>query len=305
MTIFVLMSKKIRYELYDAALSVEENAQRLGCSPSSIRKYIRTKEIDRKFDVAYNRWKTITDYNKQNTNSTYAEKHRVLGFSINTIKRYEAMSEDDIYQSKRDTEKISDFDVKNRNSVKSVSSSQTEVLLWIMHLYNEDKPFDADLTASLLKFYKKVPFPNHLFDKYPQLEKVKNLDETDTMPDGSFSSIVYDLPFVVSSGQSSIIKERFTYFHTIKELYYANDEMLMRSYRLLQHGGLLVVKTMDFCYAGKQYWISDYVLNKAKEIGLELLDKFILIANVKLFSRTHVQHHARKWHSYFFVFRKP
>ena len=229
----------------------------------------------------------------------------VLDWETIAREALQAMSEDDIYQSKRDTEKISDFDIRNKNAIKSVSSSQTEILLGIMHLYNEDKPFDADLTASLLKFYRKVPVPNHLYDKYPQLSEVNNLDETDMLPDGSFTSIIYDLPFIVSSGRTSVIKDRFTYFVSVKELYDANDEMLMRSYRLLQHEGLLVVKTMDICYAGKQYWVADYVLNKAKDLGLELLDKFILTSQWRLFSRTRVQHHARKYHSYFFVFRKP
>ena len=305
MTIFVEMSKKIRYELYDAALSVEENAQRLGCSPASIRKYIRTKEIDRKFDVAYHRWKTITDYNKKNPNSTYAEKHRVLGYSINTIKRYEAMCEDDIYQSKRDTEKVSTFDIINKNSIKSVSNSQKDVLLWIMRLYNHEKPFDADLTASLLKFYKEVPVPQHLFDKYPQLPQVKNLEEAELLPNASFSSIIYDLPFIVSDETMSMMKSRFNYFTSINDLYAANDSMLNLSYRLLKSKGILVVKTMDINNMGKQYWVSDYVFQKASEMGFTLLDKFILVANMKLLRRTHSQHIARKNHSYFFVFRKP
>ena len=143
-----------------------------------------------------------------------------------------------------------------------------------------------------------------MFDKYPQFDRIKPLNEADALPNESFASIVYDLPFVVSQGKTSIIKDRFTYFESTEELFAVNDEMLDRAYRLLQKRGLLVVKTMDIVYAGKQYWVSDYVLNKAKEKGLELLDKFILVANFKLFSRTHAQHHARKWHSYFFVFRK-
>lgn len=292
------------YELYDPALSVEGNAELLGCSKSTVRKYIHKNEIDRKFDVSYSRWKAINDYKAKNPKSTYAEKHRVLGYSVNTIKKYEALTEEQLFQSNRNTDKVSDFDIRNKNAIRSVSNNQNSILKWIIHLYNDDKTFDADLTASQLAFYKQVQKPSELFDKYPQLDEVRNLSEADSLPDESFDSIIYDLPFIVSHGRTSIIKERFTYFKTIKELYDANDEMLNRAYRLLRTNGVLVVKTMDIVYAGKQYWVSDYVLSQANKKGLELLDKFILVANFKLFSRTHTQHHSRKWHSYFFVFRK-
>ena len=80
--------------------------------------------------------------------------------------------------------------------------------------------------------------------------------------------------------------------------------MLERSYRLLKQQGLLVVKTMDVCHGNKQLWISDYVIQKATELGFELIEKFILLSNLRLFARTHQQKVARKYHSYFFVFRK-
>ena len=285
-------------------MSVEDNAELLGCSPASVRKFIRSRDIDRKFDAAYCKWKAVKDYSSKHPNSSYSEKRKVLGLSVNTIKKYEALTEKQVFQSKRDTSKISQFDIRNKNAIRSVSNNQNEILHWIIHLYNNDKTFDADLTASKLFFYKQVQKPEHLYDKYPQLNEVRNLSDTDSLPDGAFDSVIYDLPFIVSNGQTNIIKERFTYFQSVTELYEANDEMLDRAFRLLRHNGLLVIKTMDVVYAGKQYWVSDYVLNKAKEKGLELLDKFILVANFKLFSRTHTQHRSRKWHSYFFVFKK-
>lgn len=296
--------KRIQYELYDPSLSVEDNAVVLGCSPATVRKFIRSRDIDRKFDAAYCRWKAVKDFNSKHPDSSYSEKRKVLGLSVNTIKKYEALSEEQVFRSKRDTNKISQFDIRNKNAIRSVSNNQTEILRWIIHLYNNDKTFEADLTASKLYFYKRVPKPVHLYDKYPQLDEVKNLSEADSLPEGVFTSIVYDLPFVISQGKTSIIRERFSHFHTVEELYGANDEMLDRAYRLLHNNGILVVKTMDVASMGKQYWVSDYVLAKAKEKGLELLDKFILVANVKLFCRTRAQHCSRKWHSYFFVFKK-
>ena len=134
---------------------------------------------------------------------------------------------------------------------------------------------------------------------------MKPLDEVDLLPDESFHSVVYDLPFIVSSGAMSKIKERFTYFESIDEIYRANDEMLERSRRILKEQGLLIVKTMDVCHGNKQLWISDYVVQKAYDLGFQLIEKFILLSNLRLFARsTHQQKVARKYHSYFFVFRK-
>jgi hypothetical protein len=276
----------------------------MGCSVAAVRKFVRMKGIDRKYDVTFVRWKRIHDYCKENPEATNAEKKAALGYSINTIKKYENLSEEQIYKSKRDTWKVSDFDIRNRNAIKSISNNQNEILGWILHLYNEDRTFEADLTASLLVFYKTIPTPKHLYDKYPQLPQVKDLKEVDALPDGSFSSIVYDLPFILSNNSSSVIKERFTNFFSVEEMFTANDEMLERSYRLLQTDGLLVVKTMDTSINGKQYWVSDYVLRNAQDMGLELIDKFILTSSYRLISKTKVQHLARKYHSYFFVFRK-
>ena len=299
------MSKRIRYERYNPALSVKENAEALGCSEAAIKKYLRQNQMDRKYDSTYIRWKRIHDLKRQHPDYSLKRKSVELGYSINTIRKYEAMSEAELDESFRDTDKVSNFDIKNSNCVKSISKSQDEILLWIMQLYNDCKPFDADLTYSKGFFYKHIPEPPHKYDKYPQISGVKNLDEVDTLSDSSFASIVIDLPFIISDRHSdSVIKDRFLYFDSVEEAFETNLLMLTRAKRLLSDSGILVMKTMDCAYAGKQYWISDFVIQKAQEMGFELLDKFILLSNFRLFSKTRRQHRARKFHSYFFVFRK-
>jgi tRNA G10 N-methylase Trm11 len=160
------------------------------------------------------------------------------------------------------------------------------------------------LTYSIGNFYRQIPKPQYKYDKYPQVEGVIPLFEADLLPNESFNSIVFDLPFIVSNGAMSKIKERFTHFESVDELYAANDEMLERSCRLLKKQGILIVKTMDISHGNKQIWISDYVITKAEKLGLELIEKFILLSNLRLFPRTHQQRVARKYHSYFLIFRK-
>lgn len=62
---------------------------------------------------------------------------------------------------------------------------------------------------------------------------------------------------------------------------------------------------MDCYYANKQYWVCNYVQNKAKEIGFELEDIFILLSKTQWpSSHGYIQHTAKKNHSYFYVFKK-
>ena len=267
-------------------------------------KYLRGKDIDRKYDGLYVKWKKIQDFYKQNPTSSLRQASNEIGYSINTIRKYKNISEDELCVLKRDIQKVSSFDIRNKNSIKTISYDQTEILAWIMTLYNNRCPFDCDLTASKCIFWKSLPKPQYLYDKYPQVEGVKPLSEADLLPNESFNSIVFDLPFIVSNGAMSKIKERFTHFESVEDLYQAKDEMLERSYRLLKKQGLLVVKTMDISHGNKQIWISDYVIRKAEELGLELIEKFILLSNLRLFARTHQQRVARKYHSYFLVFKK-
>lgn len=295
---------KIAYELYDANLSIRENAQKLGCSEAALRKYIKQTGADRRYDAYYSRWKRIKDYFKINPSATLLEANQELGYSIHTIRKYKKVSEQELEQAFRDTSKVSNFDIKNKNAIKSISYSQTDILSWIMKLYNDSKPFECDLTASKCIFWKSLPKPQYLYDKYPQVEGIKPLSEADLLPNKSFSSIVYDLPFIVSNGAMSKIKERFTHFESVEELYQANDEMLERSCRLLKKQGILIVKTMDISHGNKQIWISDYIIKKAEKLELELIEKFILLSNLRLFPRTHQQRVARKYHSYFLIFRK-
>lgn len=294
----------IPYELYNPNLSLAENCEVLGCSVSSLKKYLHRKEVDRAFDEKFKRWKVVNDYFSKNPSASLRKASEDLNLSVNTIRKYRSLAEDEIV-SKRDKEKMSYFDIRNRNVIKSISYSQDEILSWILKLYNHGKTFDCDLTASKCVFWKSIPRPLNLFDKYPQLEEVRDLSEADKLPDCSFNAIIYDLPFIVSNPNTpNNIKDRFTYFTSVDEAYSVNLEMLHRAYRLLSKGGLLVVKTMDCLSQNGQLWISDYVVQKSQGIGLAMIDKFILLSHYKLLSKTRQQHIARKYHSYFLVFRK-
>ena len=290
---------------YNPALSVKKNAELCGVSEASIRKYIKANNIDRRRDSALFKQQSILALKEKNPDISIAEIIRQTGYSFNTIKKYLTSYKN---PSIIDTNKVSRFDVSNKTVIKSVSDNQEEILYNILRLYVKSDRYDCDFTYSIGNFYKNIPKPNLKFDKYPRVEGVQPLEEAENIPDGSLNSVVVDLPFIVKNHshitEKSLIINRFECFDTAEELYQANDDMVSLSYRVLAKGGYLIVKTMDTCSYQGQIWTSEYVYNKAKDVGFEMVDKFILTFPFRYIFYKGKQRHARKYHSYFLIFRK-
>ena len=300
------MPKKstIHYK-YNPALSIKENAVLCGVSESAIRKYIKENNIDRRRDSAIHKQKTILALKENNPDISIAEIVRQTGYSTNTIKKYINTPEN---HSKIDTNKVSKFDVSNKTVIKSISDDQEEILYNILKLYVNKDRYDCDFTYSIGNFYKHIPQPYLKFDKYPQVEGVQPLEEAENIPDSSLNSVVVDLPFIIKDNkyvnEKSLIINRFNCFADDKALYAANDYMLELSHRVLTKNGVLVLKTMDICSPYGQIWVTNYVCNKAVKLGFELVDKFILTLSNRYIFYKGEQRHARKYHSYFLIFRK-
>ena len=301
------MAKSIIASKYNPCLSVAENAERCGVSESAIRKYIRTNGIDRNYDNKVAKQKAVLALREKNPAMSLAEMARKLGYSVNTIKKYLTL---DNAQSETATSKVSTFDVKkNVNNIKSFSFSQDEILSNILHLYAHSETFECDLTYSIGVFYKHLPQPAMKFDKYPQSEDVRPLEEAYNIPDNSLSSIICDLPFIVrghgKENNAGQLVERFNFFATAEEAYQANLEMITLAFRKLKRGGYFIMKSMDVRCKAHTLWLNAYIQVEAMKLGFVMIDLFILTTKSRmLYYRGEKQNHARKYHSYFFVFRK-
>ena len=292
--------------VYNPFQSIDDNAKQNKVSASTIRKYIKDNGIDRRFDEQKAKFMKVKELQKSNPSITISEIQKKLGYSFYTAKKYLELDEKDL---KLNDGKLSSFDLSNAdNLVKSVSDNQDEILKGILKLYIKKGRFDCDLTLSKVVFYKNIPKPQYIFDKYPLSNEVYPLDEAYNLDNEIFESIVLDLPFLVKDSigaATSIISQRFNSFRTIEELYDTNEKLMKLAYRLLSSKGYLIMKTMDINVNGKQYWINNYIQNLAIKIGYEITDTFILISKTKILStKGCYQHCARKWHSYFFVFKK-
>jgi hypothetical protein len=206
---------------------------------------------------------------------------------------------------------------KDFKIVKSVYGSNYEVIKNIMELYEIEK-FDLDCTYSKGSFWKDLPHPTHKTDIYPYNDSVIEASSEDLpFDDNSMKSIMWDPPFViVGSGKghkkckegSSIIAKRFEGYGTYDDLKSNYYDTMKELFRITDKGGFVVMKCQDTVSGGKQYFSHVMVMNMANKIGFYPRDLFILTSNVRVnaFNGTKwtKQYHARKYHSYFWVFEK-
>jgi hypothetical protein len=207
--------------------------------------------------------------------------------------------------------------IDNSNIISTVSYDQLEILENILKLYVPSGVFDVDPTYSKGNFYKsgRIPQPTYKFDLYPQVGMSDDVEEASStdLPLGaeSVNSINFDPPFVIG-GQtykaakdgSCITAKRFGNFVSWDELRTMYGASLAEFYRILKPNGVLVFKCQDCVAGGKQHMSHAWIMYKAVELGFYPKDLFVLVAKNRVIDGRFAQQHARKFHSYFWVFLK-
>ena len=309
--------------LYDPSLSVEDNAANCQVSVPTINLWLRTNQVDRLRDSMCLRYKKVKQVQRQHPDWSRRRVAQETGFAINTVRKYWDMDKFDVPTSQN---KISTLDTSNSKFlIKSISNNQQEILNNIIKLYIKEGFIQADFTFSCGSLYTGgscsnniVPFPQLRFDKFPTQGEGKNkmhgikdgifpLSYAERIEDGTLHSCIVDLPFLVVKkewAKNYKIHQRFNSFNDMKEATEANKYMLKLSYDKLQKKGIMIMKTQDIYTAGHQIWFSHLVHQWAEEQGFSVIDKFILTSNTRMLSAGMNQKCARKYHSYFFVFRK-
>jgi len=203
---------------------------------------------------------------------------------------------------------------KKIDVISSVCNSNYEAIKNIMTLHNIEQ-FDLDCTYSKGAFWKNLPQPIHKTDLLPINDSV-TLSNSENLPfeDNSMKSIMYDPPFVIAGKSykdnqegSSIIAKRFegyTSYNELKENYF---KTLKELYRITDINGLVIMKCQDTVSGGKNHFTHSMVMNMAFHVGFYPKDLFILLSKNRLNSfgtKWSQQLHARKYHSYFWVFEK-
>ena len=197
--------------------------------------------------------------------------------------------------------------------IQTLRYDQEVIIQDILKLHSPNGVIDVDLTYSVGKFYKgAIAQPRYKFDIDPQLPGVVYGCATEiALPDDSVGTIMFDPPFLATTGPSlkkksgNIINKRFGVFPNEKDLHVFYSRVLRETYRVVKNDGILIFKCQDKVSSGKQYFSHCYIFNEAVSIGWFAKDLFILGAKNRVVANwQRKQKHARKYHSYFWVFKK-
>ena len=192
--------------------------------------------------------------------------------------------------------------------MKSITDNEDDILLGIMQLHNGGEPFDLDPTFSKGSFYRtgRVPVPHYRYDLHPVRDDVVWADVTALpLADQSIKSIIFDPPFMFAPhGQAgkNAANRRFTMFATWGELERTYRAALREFTRILRPKGIVAFKCQD--YTDNHTTMTHcHVWQWATEVGFYAKDLFIRYRSYgPAYNPALTQRHARKFHSYWFVF---
>ena len=193
--------------------------------------------------------------------------------------------------------------------IKSVCETNTEALESISNLFLGGKGFDLDPTYSKGNFYKTFPEPKFKSDSVSQFDDVTECDCKNLrhFKCSELNSIIFDPPFMFGKHgktDQNIMTKRFTMFDSWEQLETMYKSSLKEFYRILKKNGVLAFKCQDYTDS-KTTLTHCFVHNWALEIGFKTEDLFIMIfKGGRIWNSNLVQRHARKFHSYWYVFKK-
>ena len=194
--------------------------------------------------------------------------------------------------------------------IPSIGFDQHEILLDIMQLHCPGG-FELDPTYNVGGFYQHsgIPRPRYCFDIKSLRPECEQADCRHLpLPDNSIRSAIFDPPFFATtqkSGKGGLMPQKYSYVEKMRDLHELYEDCLRELSRVLAPQGILIFKCQD-CVNGRSNWFTHvWICNKAEEFGFWAIDLFIKLNKSAPIPWNFVeQHHARKMHSYFWVFKK-
>lgn len=201
-----------------------------------------------------------------------------------------------------------------KKTIQSVGYDEQEIIKDILYLHCDGASIDCDPTYSIGNFYKDgLQKPKYKFDLNPQLPEVTQADVRKLpLADNSINILMFDPPFVIggityteADEGSCIIPKRFMQFESFDELKEMYSQSLKEFSRIVAENGIIIFKCQDCVASAKQYFSHCWIMYEAIKFGFYPKDLFIYAVKNRMISVTpESQQHARKFHSYFWVFEK-
>lgn len=196
--------------------------------------------------------------------------------------------------------------------IQSISFDQDQLIEDILTLHSPRGIIDFDPTFSKGVFYRgKIEAPRVKSDLIINpAAKEEDIIQADVQnlpfENESFGCIMFDPPFVICQQKNPNNKmyNRFGGFKSYDELKEMYINSLNELYRVCKNKGTLIFKCQDVCNANKNYFTHTKVMDWAIAAGFYPKDLFIFLKKNRDNKIHHVQEHARKHHSYFWVFKK-
>jgi hypothetical protein len=169
----------------------------------------------------------------------------------------------------------------------------------------------ADVTYGKGVFWKKVQLDEYEFFPSDILTCPTAAYDFRNLPydDATFDCVVLDPPYCHNPGRmigdanyKNVETTRGMYHKDIMHLY---RDGMAEAYRVLRIGGMLWVKCKDEIESSYQRWSHIEIYGNALDLGYFAKDLFVLTQLSKPTIQHKKQQHARKNHSYLFVFKKP
>jgi tRNA G10 N-methylase Trm11 len=193
-------------------------------------------------------------------------------------------------------------------SLTSIIGKNEDLIPVVLNLYAKDDFKIADVTYGNGNFWKKVDTDK--YDLYPS--DLKSGIDFRHLPyvDETFDMVVIDPPYMHGSSAPIIDTLDSTYRNNERGgwgtnfVYSLYKDGITEAKRVLNKNGILLIKCQDQVESGKNNFDHIVIYNMAMELNFLAEDLFVLTRIGQPMMRHSYQLHARKNHSYLWVFRK-
>ena len=192
----------------------------------------------------------------------------------------------------------------------NIRGNNSDLFKEMTKLYLKEGQYIADITYGKGVFWRQIDLSKYKFFPSDILMVKKAPYDFRFLPykKESFDIVVFDPPYCHNPGQL-LTNKNYKNIETTKGLYHADiidlyREGMLEAKRILKPHGSLWVKCKDEIESSTQQWAHTEIYELATKIGMYGKDLFILCQLSNPVVQFKNQQHARKNHSYLWIFKK-